>query len=90
MIDRVLDTLLEIIVCFTLPYNTYSNSNGETGSSNINEVIRAVLNCLLSFYEKILHTQKAQKSIKSTKNKKLPKAPKHKKAQKGQKAQKRK
>ena len=31
-------------------------------SSNINEVIRAVLNFLLFFYEKISHTQKEQKS----------------------------
>ena len=36
-------------------------------SSNINEVIRAVLNFLFFFYEKILHAQKAQKTIKSTK-----------------------
>ena len=36
-------------------------------SSNINEVIRAVLNFLLFFYEKILHAPKATKSTKSTK-----------------------
>ena len=33
-------------------------------SSNINEVIRAVLNSLLLFNEKILHASKAQKSTK--------------------------
>ena len=33
-------------------------------SSNINEVIRAVLNSLLFFNEKILHASKAQKSTK--------------------------
>ena len=32
----------------------------EVGSSNINEVIRAVLNSLF-FYKKISHAQKAQK-----------------------------
>ena len=32
-----------------------------TGSSNINEVIRAVLNFFFFFYEKILRAQKAQK-----------------------------
>ena len=39
-------------------------------SSNINEFIRAVLNFLFSFYEKILHAQKAQKAptaLKGTK-----------------------
>ena len=35
-------------------------------SSNINEFIRAVLNFLFSFYENILHAQKAQKALKST------------------------
>ena len=35
-------------------------------SSNINEVIRAVISFLV-FYEKILHTQKAQKAPKGTK-----------------------
>ena len=39
-------------------------------SSNINEVIRAVLNLLLFFYEKISHAQAAQKALKT------PKAPK--------------
>ena len=38
-------------------------------SSNINEVIRAVLNFLLFFYEKILHAQKSTK-----KHQKAPKA----------------
>ena len=33
-------------------------------SSNINEVIRAVLNFLLFFYEKILHAPKSTKSTK--------------------------
>ena len=49
-------------------------------SSNINEVIRAVLNPLLFFYEKILHSPKHQKHKKalnaSTAQKKKPKAPK--------------
>ena len=36
-------------------------------SSNINEVIREVLNFLLFFYEKILHAQKAPKSTKKHK-----------------------
>ena len=44
-------------------------------SSNINEVIKTVLNFLLFFYEKILHAQKSTK--------------KHRKALKAQKAQKR-
>ena len=42
-------------------------------SININEVIRAVLNPLLFFYEKILHSpkgQKAQKRNQANKNKK--------------------
>ena len=42
-------------------------------SSNINEVIRTVLNFLLFFYEKILHAQKSTK-----KHQKLKKAQKHK------------
>ena len=45
-------------------------------SSNVNEVIRAVLSFLLFFYEKILYAQKAQKAQKSTKSTK-----KHQKAQ---------
>ena len=57
-------------------------------SSNINEVIRAVLNPLLFFYEKILHSPKHQKHKKarnaSTAQKKTktkaPKAQKHKNA----------
>ena len=57
-------------------------------SSNINEVIRAVLNPLLFFYEKILHSPKHQKHKKALnastaqkKNKtKAPKAQKHKNA----------
>ena len=50
----------------------------DNSSSNINEVIRAVLNSLLFFYEKICHTSKAQKASK------VPKAQKrnHAKAQK--------
>ena len=37
-------------------------------SSNINEVIREVLNFFLSFfYKKILHAQKALKALKGTK-----------------------
>ena len=37
-------------------------------SSNINEVIRAVLNFLLFFYEKILHATKSTKSTKRHKD----------------------
>ena len=37
------------------------------GSSNINEAIRAVLNPLLLFYEKILHAPKASKAPKAQK-----------------------
>ena len=43
-----------------------------SGNSNVNEVIRAVLNSLF-FYEKILHARKASKSAKVPK---APKAPK--------------
>ena len=57
-------------------------------SSNINEVIRAVLNPLLFFYEKILHSPKHQKHKKALnastaqkkKQTKAPKAQKHKNA----------
>ena len=44
-------------------------------SSNINEVIKAVLNFLLFFYEKILHAQKSTKKHKSTKSTKSKKTP---------------
>ena len=37
-------------------------------SSNINEVIKAVLNVLFFFYEKILHTLKALKALKALKD----------------------
>ena len=52
----------------------------ESKSSNVNEVIRAVLNFF--FYEKILHAQKghkaqkAQKTQNELKPQKAPKAPK--------------
>ena len=36
-------------------------------SSNINEVVRAVLNFLFFYYEKILDTLKAQKALKALK-----------------------
>ena len=36
-------------------------------SSNINEVIRSVLNFLFLFHDKILHVQKAQKEYKAPK-----------------------
>ena len=42
-------------------------SNFGVKSSNINEVIRAVLNHLLIFYEKISHVPKAQKAQKTQK-----------------------
>ena len=45
-------------------------------SSNINDVIKAVLNFLSFFYEKILHAQKSTK-----KHQKAPKAPKSTKTQ---------
>ena len=47
-------------------------------SSNINEVIRAVLNFLLLFffYKKILHALKALKPLKALKALKAQKAPK--------------
>ena len=49
-------------------------------SSNLNEVIRAVLNFLLFFNDKILQAQKAQKEYKALKSTK-----RHQKAQKTQK-----
>ena len=57
-------------------------------SSNTNEVTRAVLNPLLFFYEKILHSPKHQKHKKALnastaqkkKKTKAPKAQKHKNA----------
>ena len=54
-----------------------NNLNLPLSSSNINEVIRAVLNF---FYEKILYAQRAQKAPKSTN--KHQKHKKHKKAKK--------
>ena len=39
-------------------------------SSNINEVIRAILNPFFFFYKKISHTQKAQNAFKRIKTKK--------------------
>ena len=55
-------------------------------SSNINEVIRAVLNFLLFsfFYEKILHAQKTQKEHKAQKAQKAPKSTKSTKSTKTQ------
>ena len=47
--------------------------NKNSFDSNINEVIRPVLNFLLFFYEKISHTQKAQKSQKAPKAQKAQK-----------------
>ena len=47
-------------------------------SSNMNEVIRAVLNFLLFFYEKISHAQKStKKHKKAPTNTKSTKAQKH-------------
>ena len=58
-------------------------------STNINEVIRAVLNFLF-FYVKILHAQKStkrhKKHKKAKKVQKVQKAPKAQKAQKGNQA----
>ena len=48
-------------------------------SSNINEVIRAVLNPLWFFYKNISHATKAQKAEKAPKHQKLQKHQKHKK-----------
>ena len=39
-------------------------SNRMKISSNVNEVVRAVLSLFAFFYEKILHAQKAQKAQK--------------------------
>ena len=50
-------------------------------SSNINEVIRAVLNPLLFFCEKISHEPKALKALKALKGIKTPRQ-KHKNANK--------
>ena len=50
-------------------------------SSNINEIIRAVLNALLYFYEKISHEPKALKALKALKSIKAPRQ-KHKNAKK--------
>ena len=47
-------------------------------SSNINEVIKAVLNPLLFFYEKILHGPKAPKAQKAQKAQKRNQAQKYK------------
>ena len=59
-----------------------NNLNLPLSSSNINEVIRAVLNF---FYEKILYAQRAQKAPKSTnkhqKHQQAPKAQKNTKKQ---------
>ena len=54
--------------------NAIKHRSRHPESSNINEVIRAVLNFLLIFfYEKILHAQKSQKALKSTKSTKSTK-----------------
>ena len=53
-------------------------------SSNINEVIRAVLNFLLFFYEEISHAQISTKKHKNAQKR----TKKHKKAQKAPKVQK--
>ena len=47
--------------------------NKNSFDSNINEVIRPVLNLLLFFYEKISHTKKAQKSQEAQKAQKAQK-----------------
>ena len=52
-----------------------------TECSNINEVIRAVLNFLFLFYKKILHALKAQKAPKALKGTKTLRQ-KHKNANK--------
>ena len=57
----------------SLRYFRYRNLHK---SSNINEVIRAVLNPLLFFYEKISHSPKAKKAQKALKGQKVQKAPK--------------
>ena len=56
-----------IIKIIALWKNTFQNTGGLQKSSNVNEVIRTVLNSF--FYEKILHTQGAQKTYKQTKTK---------------------
>ena len=61
--------------------------NNALVSSNINEVIRIVLNFLIFFYENMLHAQKAQKNNKKhKKHKKNIRHRRHKKHKKHQKA----
>ena len=52
-------------------------------SSNINEVIRAVLNSLFFFYKKFWHAPKSIKSTKEHKSTKSTTKQKHKNANKG-------
>ena len=65
-------------------HDVYKNID-EYNSSNINEVIRAVLNSFFFFYKKISRAQKAQKVPKGQKAQKTQKAPKAPKALKAQK-----
>ena len=78
----------KFFIKFNISYVISSHSYGI--SSDINEVIRAVLNFF--FYQKILHAQIAQKEHKAQKAQKAPKSTistkKHQKHQKTQKSQK--
>ena len=42
-------------------------------SSNVNEAIKAISNLFIFFYEKVLHTQKAQKAEKAQRHKQAKK-----------------
>ena len=60
---KILGNVCIIIVC----YPGCDVINFGSHSSNINEVIRAVLN-LLFFYQKILHVTKALKALRALKD----------------------
>ena len=57
--------------------NTFQSTDALQNSSNVNEVIRKILNFFIIFFiisffpEKILHAQQAQKAYKRTKIKKV-------------------
>ena len=53
--------------CLTVAHQSWIVTCSLCASSNINEVIRSVLNFLLFFYDKILHAQKAQNRLQRTK-----------------------
>ena len=58
-----------------MPYvqtDLFINTCKSDNSSNINEVIKAVLSSSFFFYEKILHTLKALKALKALNGTKTP------------------